>query len=171
VTHVDDLFGPPPHPVQQAIDKLMAVCDGAKSRDGVGFSKPDVSLIKYDAAPADVLDDAELARRLCKYHRQLGEYLTNKLKKLAGTELHGAQLSDSDPGVLFVEEDFLKLYGDNAPHTDRALRAAGAKKFKHASGFRYVEPHNRILHLRAAGFRVADRVIEWCAQNFNKATS
>jgi len=159
------------HPVQSAIDLLMAVCDGAKTQDGVGFSKADVGLIRYDASPDDILDDAKLAKRLCKYHRQLGEELTADLKIIAGTDMTGTELPTDSPGVLYVEEGHLKLYGDNSYFTDRALKEAGVKKYKHASGFKYVSPKERVLNLRSAGFRVADRVIEWCANNYGKVTS
>lgn len=159
------------HPVQRAIDILMAVCDGAKTRDDCGFSKADVALIHYDGAPAEVLDDSGVARRLVKYHRQLGEDLTHELQQLAATDKQGAASADI-PGVIFVEEDYLKLYAHRdirSAKTDAALQKACATKYRHREkGFTYVEPKERILHLKAAGFRVADRTLKWCAQNYGR---
>ena len=155
------------HPIQQAIDVLMAVCDGARTRDMAGFNKADVALIRYDAAPVEVLDDAELAQRLVKYHRQLGEELTAELKLLAASGKRGADLGDK-PGVLYVEEGHLKLYTLSTVLCDKALKQAGMKKYKHTEGFTYVKPPDRVLHAVAAGFNVAKRTVQWCAQQYGK---
>lgn len=157
------------HPVQRAIDVLMAVCDGAKTRDNAGFSKADVPLIHFDGAPVEVLEDSSIARRLVKYHRQLGEDLTKALQELADADKLGAPIGDI-PGVVFVEEGYLKLFTKKTEKvsTDEALITAGVRKYHHRDGFTYVEPKERILHLKVAGFRMAKRTIDWCAQNYRK---
>lgn len=153
------------HPCQRAIDMLMKVCDGARAKDGQGFSKADVSLIHYDGAPADVLDSSELAQRLIKYHRQIGDDITAQLKQLADSNKTGAE-STSTAGTVFAEEGHLKLYvhkNIKSFKVDSALRKAGVLKKRHDDGFVFINKPQRVLHLAAAGVRVSDRTLAWCA--------
>jgi len=61
--------------LRDALDYMISVCDGAETRDGVGFSKPDAGIARWIGHALNGSDDVAyrvLERILVRYRRQLG---------------------------------------------------------------------------------------------------
>lgn len=60
--------------LMEALDYMISRCDGAETRDGMGFSKPDASISRWIGASLTSGEDLPfrvLERILCRYRRQL----------------------------------------------------------------------------------------------------
>lgn len=60
--------------LEEALEYMIGRCDGAETRDGMGFSKPDASISRWIGASLTSGDDLPfrvLERILCRYRRQL----------------------------------------------------------------------------------------------------
>lgn len=156
--------------VQQALDTLISVCDGAVTKDNVGFSKADTLMHLYDGAPEEVLEDSAIAKRLIKYHRQLGPTLTEKLRALVRQDTQGTSWDLNGPGTLFVSAGRLSLYTRNRQRAQDTYESCGVfpddeVQEDHEDGSASMAfPPTAVLLLVAAGFNVAPRTVAWCAQ-------
>jgi hypothetical protein len=60
--------------LMEALDYMIGRCDGAETRDGMGFSKPDAGMARWIGASLTSGEDLPfrvLERILCRYRRQL----------------------------------------------------------------------------------------------------
>ncbi len=61
--------------LREALDYMVSRCDGAETRDGIGFSKPDAGIGHWIHSTGlrdeDELPFRVLERILCRYRRQL----------------------------------------------------------------------------------------------------